>query len=338
MKNIITVITICLSTCITYSQDWTQKIDQPVELGQVHWLRDYDEALSQSVSKDLPVFIFFQEVPGCNTCSTFGNKVMSHPLIVEAIETHFVPLVIYNNKGGADGKVLKKYKEPTWNNPVIRIVNNKGKDIVKRHSGAYEPAAVVNTIQDAILASNQIAPNYINLLQKELSNHTEEAILSMYCFWTGEKEIGSMKGVQSTQAGYMNGTEVVKVSYDPEEISYAELVSESSKKRCADKVYTNSKKEKSIAKKNNIPTKDTNEYRVDGQDKYYLSQSDYQNVPMLEIQATKSNALIAKRQSPVDVLSPRQLAILDLIKSGKIKKENRAKGAFLAEWNNIRGF
>ena len=312
-----------------------QKIDQPVELGQVHWLRDYSEALIRSEEKDLPVFMFFQEVPGCHTCSTFGNEVMSHPLIVEAIETHFIPLVVYNNKGGSDGRVLKKYNEPTWNNPVVRVVNSKGKDIVKRHSGAYEPSAVVNTIQNALLASNQIAPKYLNLLQQELSDNTKEAVLSMYCFWTGEKEIGSIQGVQSTQAGYMNGTEVVKVSYDSDQISYAELVNQSSKKRCADKVYTNSNVEKSIAKNKNIPSKGMNKYRIDSQDKYYLSQTDYQSVPMLDIQATKANALVAQKQSPGEILSPRQLAILDLVTAGKIKKENRAKENFLEEWKAI---
>ena len=335
MNPALSLILICLSSLSIMAQDWTQKIDQPTELGQVHWLRDYDDALSQSVEKDLPVFIFFQEVPGCHTCSTFGNKVMSHPLLVEAIETHFVPLVIYNNKGGADGKILKKYKEPTWNNPVIRIVNSNGKDIVKRHAGAYNPAQVVNTIQDALLASNQLVPNYLDLLQQELANNNEEVVLSMYCFWTGEREIGSIQGVQSTQAGYMNGTEVVKVSYDPGQISYEELLSASAKKSCADIVYTDDSGEKQIAKNKNISSKGTNKYRVDSQDKYYLSQTDYQNIPMLSVQATKVNAIVAKRQSPTDVLSPRQLAVLDLVKAGKIKKENRAKKDFLKEWNAI---
>jgi len=335
MKSSISIIVFCLSSMVMMAQDWTKRINQPIELGQVHWLRDYDDALKQAAEKDLPVFIFFQEVPGCHTCSTFGNQVMSHPLIVEAIETHFVPLVIYNNKGGADAEVLKKYKEPTWNNPVVRILNAKGKDIVKRHSGAYDPAQVVITIQNALLASNQVTPNYLDLLQTELSDSTEEAILSMYCFWTGEREIGSMKGVATTQAGYMNGTEVVKVNYDPSQISYEELVNESSKKSCADRVYTDDKREKKIAADNNISTKSISKYRVDKQDKYYLSQTDYQSIPMLAVQATKANALIAKRQSPADILSPRQLAILDLVKQGKVNKKNRAKEDFLEEWNEI---
>lgn len=336
MNKILILIIFCLSSVIIEAQDWIQQIDQPIELGQVHWLRDYDEAITQSSSKDLPVLIFFQEVPGCHTCSTFGKEVMSHPLIVEAIETYFVPLVIYNNKGGTDGKVLKKYNELSWNNPVIRVVNNNGKDIVKRHAGAYDSSTVINTILDALLASNQIAPKYLNLLQQELSGLTEEAVLSMYCFWTGEKEIGSMTGVHSTQAGYMNGTEVVKVRYNPDQISYEKLVSDSAIKKCADNVYTNDNKEKYIAKNNNIPSKEINEYRVDPQDKYYLSQTEYQNIPMLKIQATKANALIAQRQSPADILSPRQLEILDLVNAKKVESKNRAKGNFLQEWKNMK--
>jgi len=179
MKYIFLLSVIYFSVGGLFAQDWINKIEQPVELGQVNWLRDYDTAIELSAEKDLPIFIFFQEVPGCHTCSTFGNQVMSHPLIVEAIETHFIPLVIYNNKGGDDADILKKYKEPSWNNPVVRIVDDNGKDIVKRHSGAYDPLDVVSTIQDALLASNQIAPTYLNLLQQELSNDTKEAVLSM---------------------------------------------------------------------------------------------------------------------------------------------------------------
>ena len=86
------IITIILSTA---------NIDgNPEELGKVNWIRDYDQALEQSKTQDKPVFILFQEVPGCSTCKNYGNNVLSHPFIVEAIEDNFIPLVIYNNKGG----------------------------------------------------------------------------------------------------------------------------------------------------------------------------------------------------------------------------------------------
>ena len=39
-------------------------VDQPVELGDVHWLRDLDTAVSDSKKEDKPIAILFQEVPG----------------------------------------------------------------------------------------------------------------------------------------------------------------------------------------------------------------------------------------------------------------------------------
>jgi hypothetical protein len=52
---------------------------------------------------------------------------MSLSLLIEAMKTHFIPLVVYNNKGESVGGVLNKYNEPPGNNTVIRIVNSKGK-------------------------------------------------------------------------------------------------------------------------------------------------------------------------------------------------------------------
>lgn len=85
----------------------TAQTHQPEELGKVQWLRDYDKALAIAKQQGKAVFILFQEVPGCATCRNYGHHVLSHPLIVEAIESEFVPLAIFNNKGGDDAAILK---------------------------------------------------------------------------------------------------------------------------------------------------------------------------------------------------------------------------------------
>jgi len=64
----------------------------------VHWYRDYDKALVVAAKEDKDVLLLFQEVPGCSTCRNYGHNVLSHPLMVEAIESLFVPLAIFNNK------------------------------------------------------------------------------------------------------------------------------------------------------------------------------------------------------------------------------------------------
>ena len=68
-----------------------------VEVGIVRWGRDLDMALKESERSGKPVFVLFQEVLGCIGCRTFGSEVLSNLLLVEAIESEFLPVLVYNN-------------------------------------------------------------------------------------------------------------------------------------------------------------------------------------------------------------------------------------------------
>ena len=76
--------------------------ETPAELGHVEWLRNFETAASISRASDKPSFLLFQEVPGCQTCVNLGQSVLSHPLLMEAIENESIPLAILNNKAGDD--------------------------------------------------------------------------------------------------------------------------------------------------------------------------------------------------------------------------------------------
>ena len=186
----------------TKKQEAPQNIDcQPVELGKVKWLRNMGQAVQRSKAEQKPILILFQEVPGCSTCQRYGSGVLSHPLIVEAIESEFVPLAIFNNRKGEDAEVLRYFNEPAWNNPVVRIVDGRRQDVVARLSGNYSEYGLVNTMLLALNASNRVAPRYLQILAEEMQAEivgTEKATLSMYCFWTGEKELAQIPGVVST--------------------------------------------------------------------------------------------------------------------------------------------
>lgn len=263
------------------------------ELGTVEWLRDYDRALEIAEQTDKPILILFQEVPGCATCRNYGAQVLSHPLIVDAIENEFIPLAIYNNVGGADRKVLEQYGEPTWNNPVVRIVNSAGKNIVTRLAGNYSAAGLVGHMSLALRAQGLGQPDYLNLLQQELEGQDgKTTYYQMYCFWSGESKLGAAEGVLATEPGFMNGAEVVKVSYDPEIISQKELDKIAEAASC--------KKVTKVGK-----------YRKDKDPQYYLKHSPYRFVPLLEIQKTKINAALTQRQDPKRYLSPTQLEWLE---------------------------
>ena len=76
--------------------------------------------------------------------------MLSQSTIVNAIENSFVPLAIFNNRKGEDYKVLKFYKEPAWNNPVVRIVDAEKQDIIPRVSGNYSQLGVVQAMRQAL--------------------------------------------------------------------------------------------------------------------------------------------------------------------------------------------
>ena len=313
----------------------------PEELGKVSWIRNFEAGLAESATSKKTVFLLFQEVPGCSTCRNYGQKVLSHPLIVEAIETLFVPVAIFNNKGGKDAKVLKYFGEPSWNNPVVRIVNNKKQDLIQRVNGNYSRLGIVQAMRLALQTEDLAVPAYLALLEDELlaeQTGTESAVFSMYCFWTGEKEIGKLDGVVETQAGFMNGREVVKVKFDPEKIEYQNLLKSANQASCASHVYTDDKTQAKASE--NILGKgavaDTGKFRQDREPKYYLGKTVYRFIPMTQLQAVKVNSLIGQRQIPDALLSPRQLALLKTIQANPNGQwKDRINEDFVAAWEEV---
>lgn len=291
---------------------------QPIELGAVKWYRDFDEAIALSLKYEKPIFLLFQEVPGCATCRTYGQNVLSHPLIVEAIETLFVPMAVYNNKGGDDAAVLAHYKEPAWNNPVVRIVNGDKQNLVPRVSGNYSQLGVVQAMKQALKKEYLEVPGWLDLLEQELraeSRGTEIATLAMFCFWTGEKELGKLEGVVETQAGFMGGREVVQVKFDPELTSFHDVLESAKAVQCASEVFPKNRKQQIEAAKVIGKTAQEGTFRADHQPKYYLAHTSYRFVPMTQLQAARVNSLIGQGKNPDAFLSPRQQGLLAYIQS-----------------------
>jgi hypothetical protein len=285
----------------------------PVELGKVHWLRSMDEAMEKSKRECKPILILFQEVPGCQTCRQYGSEVLSHPLIVESIETNFIPLAIFNNKGGHDGEILKRYNEPAWNNPVVRIVDDKGKDLVSRLSGNYSAQGLTDLMTTVLIKSQGKAPLYMQLMADEFAakaKGTNTVTYTMYCFWTGEALFGKLNGVIATTAGWQSGKEVVKVEYNPSVISKSQL----------DKVAEQSKCKISPA----------GNFAIDKTPKYYLYNHTYRSIPMLEIQKARVNSAIAEGQNPEMYLSSRQLGFLK-----RQSKENFVNVPLMEAWRDV---
>jgi len=295
--RLLVAFTLTFSLYTVSAQERTNPSNQTEELGKVSWFRDYDAALKAATKTKKPVLVLFQEVPGCATCRNYGNNVLSHPLMVEAIENLFVPLTIFNNKGGKDKEVLKKYEEPSWNNPVVRIVNSVGWDIVPRVAGNYSSLGLYSAMERALDNQKKEIPEYMRLLKADLlsanGDTVKEKYFKMYCFWSGEKHLGSADGVLSTKAGFMNGYEVVKVKYDSKKINESQL--------------NNYARQAQIS-----PIADNGAYRYSDKDHlFYLRKSPYQYLPLTELQKTRINSALGRGNSPVKFLSPKQIKWLD---------------------------
>jgi len=291
-----------------------------IELGKVNWLRNLKTGQLKSKESGKPLLILFQEVPGCSTCKNYGSGPLSHPLIVEAIEAYFIPVCIHNNKNGPDKEALQLFNEASWNNPVIRIVDANLKDILGRLAGDYTAYGLVSKINAGLLAKGIKIPGYLNLLEQEFRSKqfgSLQAIIGMYCFWSGEKTYGKLNGVLFTNAGYMNGSEVVSIQYDPSIICIDEIIEAGKKQNNADRIFTTEN-----LKNTSIPIHKPNTFRQDRETKYYLLKSDYNYVPMTAMQATKLNAVLGEGLQDDSMLSPRQI---QYFKSLKTKDKTKLK-------------
>lgn len=310
----------------------------PPELGKVTWLRGFESAASKATTDNKPLLVLFQEVPGCSTCVNYGTNVLGHPLIVEAAESLFIPVCIYNNIKGDDERVLKLFSEPAWNNPVVRIMTADKRPLTERVAQDYSISGLASAMCAAIEKLKQPVPEYLRLLAQEESARkegVEKATFAMHCFWEGEGALGSLDGVVGTMPGFVDGLEVVEVEFDPKRVPFEKLLRKAQDHKCAGKVFARSDDQlrgaRKVLKENAVRSDET--MRPDKEPKYYLLQTPYRHVPMTSLQACRVNAALGQKQDPGVYLSPRQLALLDVVMAKPNAGWPNAIGAqFAAAW------
>lgn len=166
--------------------------------------------------------------------------MLSQPLIVDAIQNEFIPVVAYNNRSsGHDGELLKRFKEPAWNYQVLRFLDQHGRDVLPRKDRVWTVNAVAKRLVSALEQVKRPVPDYLRSLVASTSTPKQKlAAFAMRCFWTGEYELGGIEGVAATEAGWLDGREVTLVRYDPDKLSLESLAERASDVRCAEKLYT----------------------------------------------------------------------------------------------------
>jgi hypothetical protein len=313
------------------SNDSLHVRSNPEELGQVNFLRDIDDALNQAEKTSKPIFVLFQEIPGCSTCTNFARDVLTHPLMVEAIEMEFVAVAI-NNRAlrGSDASALKRFGEPHFNNPVVRFLGADGVDLIDRREGVYSMHELLHRMIRVLIISKEISalPTYLQLFYEQEHSKTSTAIFSMPCYWQGERVMGSIEGVVSTWPGWINASEVVSVLYNPKKTTYCTLLQHAYQAGFG--VYTQTVKQEEEAHNFAILQK-TERIKVSrkrrmsifrdvssSERKHFLKSSAYRSIPMLPIQSARINAGLGDRVPDTVLqrnLSPRQRQLLAKIRN-----------------------
>jgi hypothetical protein len=281
------------------------------ELGQVNWNRDFDAALAASADDGRPLFVLFQEVPGCATCVNFGRDVLSNRLLVEAIETEFRPVAVLNNRPGADARVLKRYAEPAWNNPVVRFLDPSGADLIPRKDGVFTPREVASRMQQSLRAADRPVPGYLQIAAEEASARVpRRATFAMHCYWQGEACLGDQPGVVSSRAGWLDGRDVVELEFDGRSTSYRELVAAAREGGCANHVFTHGEAQTAVARElfgDAVTRSEATASPAKSSDqKYYLRRSPLRALDLTPLQAARVNSALERGEDPSRWLSPTQ--------------------------------
>ena len=128
--------------------------------------------------------------------------------------------------------------------------------------------------------------------------------------------MGLIEGVISTLPGFLQGGEVVAVEFDPEMITFEELVKKAMASDCAERLFTRKDEHQRIAAKllGQSARRSDEKVRPDKEPKYYLLQTNLRHLPMTGLQAARVNASVREGDFK-RFLSPGQLDALKAIQA-----------------------
>jgi hypothetical protein len=93
----------------------------------------------------------------------------------------FEPVVIRNNVEGYERTILERYDEPTWNNPVVRFVDEEGKDVIPRKDRVWTTGGLLGRMAKALEAAGRDVPAWLATAANETaSGDVETALFAMF--------------------------------------------------------------------------------------------------------------------------------------------------------------
>jgi len=274
---------------------------QPIELGTVRWLRDLGAAQAAARERGLPILLCFQQVPGGDEHREFGATALSHPLVVDTIEEHFVPLCILNNAEGVDAEVLARFGEAPWNHTALRVIDADGATLVAR----VEILRTTNMLCEWLLhtcdALERPVPHHLDLVRDETLTYDHPQWIALATFGladarAGERHIGGLEGVLRTRVGRIDGRPVVEVEFDHRRLPYADLVASVASTGGLERIHTHDQMQARLARRTHRDlVKDLTQAAepVEPAEQFHaLRRTPLAHLPLSTVQCTKINAAL----------------------------------------------
>ncbi len=284
----------------------------------VAWISDAEAARAEARATGRPILVRHGDLLCGTAFMEVHRRMWSLPLLLEAIQQTTVPLA-----GKAEFAKLEAAPSAT-----ASLVSADGELLTDSIPYAAGPGGIAVALVEALRKLERPVPGYLALLAEEAearANGVERATFAMHCFWVGEGVFAKIPGVVSTVPGFLDGLEVVEVEFDPKRVNYASLVTSARGFECASRVFARSDAQAEVAAEivPDATTRSDGAIRPDREPKYYLSRTPYRAVPMTDLQAARVNARIGEGESPDDLLSPRQLAMLAEVRAAEGEPPNR---------------
>jgi len=292
-------------------------------------LTDIDQA--KNLANEKPIFVLSKDFE--------QSAPLFQPLIIEVIESHFIPVLISEPSATIEVRSHNGEQE-IWK---LKIDAEETVDLINDKENLWTYKIVEGIIRSLRVLSKTI-PTYIESLSQELNPNKEKATFCMYCFWTGEVKLGSIPGVVGTRAGFLGWGEVVEVQYDPQRLQYEELVKQAIRSDQASSIYTHTPQQDAILNKSFPKTKHSATTKLASNapmsdQKRQLRFSSIAWIPLTPFQAVQVNAALGSSKRVENYLSPKQLQIaakLQNISSANLQPITKLEKERDKTWLDIR--
>lgn len=290
-----------------------------------------EDAVTQASGEDKPIIFIQTATPGD---ADAGRECFSHPLIVEAIGSLFVPV---HRVGIAESRCARGRR---CCRVVIDFLDPEGNEleVPRICSQLLNPASLVQGLVGALAASRKPIPKYLALLKEEESGRVGKCgvrkadsrlVLGVSDVATAEVALAEVDGVLATQAGSVGAQRVVEVCYDFGRVSFGVLLQHALERNVPDAIFYTTNDERVAAQMEvGRSTKRCALFHFDGEiqpifdPKAALRKTPLRFVPLTALQATRANLLVdeGRFNEAVHLLSPNQGRILMLAMQSSAQK------------------